>query len=93
MYPVRPDCVVRVIYHGFSGASEDAKTAPACRPARPYFLFVGPRFAYKNFGRMAEAFASSAALRGRRRRSVRPVRKRCGLRLPVAVGGLRASDP
>jgi glycosyltransferase involved in cell wall biosynthesis len=41
---------------------ESGGPAPT-RPARPYFLFVGPRKGYKNFSRLVEALAVSGLAR------------------------------
>lgn len=49
-----------VVHLGFT-LTADKATLPS--PGKPFLLYVGPRGAYKNFGMLLEAYASSTALR------------------------------
>ncbi|MDR2529230.1 MAG: glycosyltransferase family 4 protein [Synergistaceae bacterium] len=55
-------CPIKAIHHGYNDLSA-LPTPDLTLPDYPYFLFVGPRHAYKNFGRLLAALASSAELK------------------------------
>lgn len=55
---------ISVTHLGFSDSFGKAATPGGARPGiRPYLLHVGHRGAYKNFGRVLEAYASSTVLK------------------------------
>lgn len=51
-----------VVYHGVSLDVEDSCSLSAM-PDKPYFLYVGDRFGYKNFSAVVKAIAQSKILR------------------------------
>lgn len=59
-----PPHKVSVAHHGHSNlsASLKAPSEASIRMARPYFLFVGQRGAYKNFARVLIAYSASSRL-------------------------------
>lgn len=57
LYTINSACQVRVVHLGYNNLAELPEVSVAL-PDRPYFLFVGPRHAYKNFECLAKAFAS-----------------------------------
>ncbi|MCL2010039.1 MAG: glycosyltransferase family 4 protein [Synergistaceae bacterium] len=61
-YELKPKCLVKTIYHGYNDLSSFS-TLDKPLPAYPYFLFVGPRHKYKNFGCLLEAFSLSSSLK------------------------------
>lgn len=58
---LRPACKIKVIYHG-SSILPDAPNNVNILIDAPYFLFVGLRGGYKNFERLAQAFATDKEL-------------------------------
>ena len=64
LYGCKDGCKVKTIYHGYndlSSLSNPNRLSPSA--PYPYFLFVGPRLAYKNFDCLVNAFASSPNLK------------------------------
>jgi len=55
-------CNTKTIYLGYNDMSLLAKCDDRL-PAYPYFLFVGPRYSYKNFECLLEAFTLSPSLK------------------------------
>ncbi|MDR1884802.1 MAG: glycosyltransferase family 4 protein [Synergistaceae bacterium] len=62
LYDPGPSCRVSVVHHGYSDLS-GRRIVRRAVPESPYILFVGSRSGYKNFGRLAEAYASAPDLR------------------------------
>lgn len=58
---LKPTCKIKVIYHG-SSILPDSENNTDILPDAPYFLFVGRRWGYKNFERLAQAFATAKEL-------------------------------
>jgi glycosyltransferase involved in cell wall biosynthesis len=61
-YDLKGGPQVRTIHHGYNDLSSLGKPG-ALLPGRPFFLFVGPRHQYKNFGCLIDAFAASPQLK------------------------------
>ena len=63
LYSVRDSCEIKVVHLGYSDFEKQSVAGSITLPLRPYFLFVGPRHAYKNFTCLVEAFALSTVLK------------------------------
>ena len=61
LYNIKPSSKVKVIYLGFNDLAKQPEDLNIL-PDRPYFLYVGTRRGYKNFGCLINAFASEHAL-------------------------------
>jgi glycosyltransferase involved in cell wall biosynthesis len=62
LYDLRDGCKVETIHLGYNDLSS-LSDSNISLPSVPYFLFVGPRYSYKNFDCLLNAFALSPNLK------------------------------
>ncbi|GHS88539.1 hypothetical protein AGMMS49957_10230 [Synergistales bacterium] len=62
LYDIDSSCKVSVIHWGCNNLA-DSPTANIKLPDAPYLLFVGPRWSYKNFIALLDAYAQDASLK------------------------------
>lgn len=57
-----PENKISVVYHGYTLTSSERQSDFEGKPKRPYLLYVGARYGYKNFRTFIRAYAQSEKL-------------------------------